>query len=74
MTTLDKVLRGQKVEICKIPDEMVRAQAIRFGVGEGTMVICSEKLPAGPIVISKGQQELAIGRGLAQKIAVRIAS
>ncbi|MBS4030160.1 MAG: ferrous iron transport protein A [Clostridiales bacterium] len=74
MTTLDQVKRGQKIEICRIPDEIIRAQAIRFGVAEGAIVICSEKLPAGPVVISKGHQELAIGRGLAKKIDVRIAS
>lgn len=72
--TLDKVKRGQKVEICRIPDELVRAQAIRFGVGEGTIVTCMEKLPAGPVIISKGHQELAIGRKLAQKIDVKAAS
>lgn len=74
MTTLDKVKRGQKVEICRIPDEKVRAQAIRFGMCEGTVVTCAEKLPAGPIVISKGYQELAIGRGLAKNITVKEAS
>ncbi|MBS4022014.1 MAG: ferrous iron transport protein A [Dethiobacter sp.] len=71
---LDQVKRGQKVEICRIPDELVRAQAIRFGVGEGTVVTCAGKLPAGPVIISKGNQELAIGRGLARKIAVKEAS
>lgn len=74
MTTLDKVKRGQKVEICLIPDEKIRAQAIRFGMCEGTVVMCAEKLPAGPIVISKGYQELAIGRGLAKHITVKEAS
>lgn len=74
MTTLDQVKRGQKIEICRIPDEIIRAQAIRFGVAEGAIVTCSEKLPAGPVVISKGHQELAIGRGLAKKITVKIAS
>jgi len=37
MTTLDKVKRGQKVEICRIADERVRAQAIRFGLCEGSV-------------------------------------
>ncbi len=74
MTTLDQVKRGQKVEICRIPDELVRAQAIRFGVCEGTVVTCSEKLPAGPVIICRGHQELAIGRGLARQIAVKEAS
>jgi Fe2+ transport system protein FeoA len=70
MTTLDKVKRGQKVMICRIPDERVRAQAIRFGVCEGTTVTCAEKLPKGPVVICKGCQELAIGRGIAEKITI----
>lgn len=74
MITLDQVKRGQKVEICHIPDDIIRAQAIRFGVAEGSIVTCSEKLPAGPIVISRGHQELAIGHGLAKKIAVKVAS
>lgn len=74
MNTLAQVKQGQIVEICKIPDEQIRAQAIRFGVCEGTVVRCAEKLPAGPIVICKGCQELAIGRGLAEKITVKEAS
>lgn len=74
MTTLDKVKRGQKVEICSIADATVRAQAIRFGVFEGAVVICAEKLPAGPVVINKGHQELAIGYGLAKKILIKEAS
>jgi ferrous iron transport protein A len=74
LKTLDQVKKGQKVEICRIADEMVRAQAIRLGVCEGAVVICAEKLPAGPVVIRKGHQEVAIGRGLAKKIAVREAS
>ncbi|HHX74049.1 MAG TPA: ferrous iron transport protein A [Firmicutes bacterium] len=69
--TLAEVKQGQRVEICRIPDEIIRAQAIRFGVCEGTVVRCAEKLPAGPVVISKGLQELAIGRKLAEKITVR---
>lgn len=74
MKSLAQVKRGQKVEICRIPDEQVRAQAIRFGICEGTVVRCEEKLPAGPIILCKGCQELAVGRGLAEKITVREAS
>lgn len=74
MTTLDKVKRGQKVEICKIGDERVRVQAIRFGLCEGSVVTCGEKLPAGPVVIYAGWQELAIGCGIARNITVKEAS
>lgn len=71
--TLDQAKRGEKLHILHIPDEAVRAQAIRFGIGEGSQVECAEKLPAGPIVIAKGKQEIAIGRKLAEHIRIKLA-
>ena len=70
--TLDKVRKGQQVIIISIPQPQVRAQAIRFGVAEGEMVSCAEVLPAGPVVIQKNRQEIAIGRRLAARIEVRL--
>lgn len=69
--TLDKVRKGQQVIITSIPQAHVRAQAIRFGVAEGEVVSCAEVLPAGPVVIQKNRQEIAIGRRLAARIEVR---
>ncbi|MBP8629062.1 MAG: ferrous iron transport protein A [Negativicutes bacterium] len=69
---LAEVERGQKVRILKIEDETIRAQAIRFGISSGSEVKCSEKIVAGPIIISKGKQEIAIGRKLAERITVVI--
>ncbi|WP_094547603.1 FeoA family protein [Petroclostridium xylanilyticum] len=68
--TLDRVNRGEKVEIVSIPDPNVRAQAIRLGIFEGSQLICAEKLPAGPIILQNRMQEVAVGRRLAQKISV----
>ncbi len=68
--TLDMVRRGDSVRILTIPDPHVRVQAIRFGIGEGTDVLCSENLPAGPIVLRRGRQEIALGRGIARSISV----
>ncbi len=68
--TLDQAKRGQRVIIGSIPSPEVRAQAIRFGIAEGAEVECAEKLPAGPVVICKGKQEIAIGRRLAENIQV----
>ena len=68
--TLDMVRRGERVRILKIDDPQVRFQAIRFGIGEGADVHCAEKLPAGPIVLSRGRQEIAVGRGIARSIRV----
>ncbi|EAX46475.1 FeoA family protein [Thermosinus carboxydivorans Nor1] len=69
--TLAQVTRGQRVSIVSIPNETVRAQAIRFGISVGAEVECAEKIPAGPIIICKGKQEIAIGRKLAEKIEVK---
>ncbi|MFZ5652139.1 MAG: FeoA family protein [Bacillota bacterium] len=71
--TLDRVKRGQSFKIVSIPDNTVRAQAIRFGITEGEVVSCEEVVPAGPIVIRKNKQLLALGRKLAMKIGVSLA-
>lgn len=68
--TLDKVRRGDKIEITRINDSAVRTQAIRLGITEGSRMLCSEKLPAGPVILQNRMQEVAIGRKLAQKISV----
>lgn len=68
--TLDRVKRGQSVTILAIPNDQMRAQAIRFGIAVGEVVSCEEVVPAGPIVISKNKQQLALGQGLARQISV----
>lgn len=69
--TLDKCKRGQKLKIMNIPDDVVRAQAIRFGIAEGTIVTCEEVVPAGPVVLGMFKQQIAIGRELAKSISVQ---
>ncbi|MBP2634626.1 MAG: FeoA domain protein [Firmicutes bacterium] len=71
--TLSQAKRGQRLLIAAIPNPTIRAQAIRFGIAEGSEVECFEKLPAGPVVIGKGKQEIAIGRRLAENIEVQLA-
>ena len=68
--TLAEVKKGQTVKILNIPDEQIRSQAIRLGIGQGSLVTCQEIIPAGPIIIKKNRQEIAVGRGLAQAITV----
>ncbi len=43
-----------------------------MGIDEGTILTCSEVVPAGPVVVSKNRQELAIGRSLARQINVEV--
>ena len=70
--TLDSVKRGQYFKINSIPNETVRAQAIRFGISEGEWLSCEEVVPAGPIVIRKNRQQLALGRQLAKEISISL--
>lgn len=71
--TLDQAEKGQKIEIITIPDEKIRVQAIRLGIFEGSTLICSEKLPGGPVILQNRMQEIAIGRNLAKQIEIKIA-
>jgi len=71
--TLDRIKRGQYFTITRIPNEKIRAQAIRFGIAEGEWLSCEEVVPAGPIVIRKNRQLIALGRQLAKEIDIRLA-
>jgi ferrous iron transport protein A len=62
---------GENALITRISDEDVTMQAIRMGVFEGETVKCLVKVPSGPIVLSHGGMELALGRALAEKIEVQ---
>lgn len=68
--TLDKAKKGQVIRITSIENQNIKAQAIRLGISEGEVVTCGEVIPAGPVVICKCKQEVAIGRQLARKIGV----
>ncbi|NLL18440.1 MAG: ferrous iron transport protein A [Clostridia bacterium] len=68
--TLDQVKRGQTCRIINICDERIRAQAIRFGICEGEKVVCEEVIKAGPIILRKNNQQIALGRRVAGSIVV----
>ncbi|MDY0088036.1 MAG: FeoA family protein [Coriobacteriia bacterium] len=69
--TLDRIGRGESCEILGIDDEMARITALRFGMSEGACISCVTRIPAGPVVVRSGRQEIAVGRSLAKRIAVR---
>jgi Fe2+ transport system protein FeoA len=69
--TLDRIRKGEKIEIISVDDTNARVQALRFGMAEGACVECVTRIPAGPLVIKSGRQEIAVGRSLAKRISVR---
>jgi len=68
---LADVKRGQTVAIVKINDERILTQFIRFGLGEGSIVRCLEKIPFGPFMLKHNRQEISIGREAAKQILVQ---
>ncbi len=70
--TLDRIKRGQSFKISHILNDTVRSQAIRFGIAEGEWLTCEEVVPAGPIVIRKNRQQIALGRQLAKEINISL--
>jgi Fe2+ transport system protein FeoA len=68
--SLSDVKRGNFIKILYLPDGLVRTQMIRFGIIEGEIVKCLERLPGGTILIQKNRQEIAIGLQLAKNIIV----
>ncbi|TLM77926.1 MAG: ferrous iron transport protein A [Actinobacteria bacterium] len=63
--------KGDHLEIVSVDDGHARIQALRFGMAEGACVECITRIPAGPIVLMSGRQEIAVGRSLADRIQVR---
>lgn len=68
---LSAARRGESFQIVSVDDEHARIQALRFGMSEGACVECITRIPAGPIVLRSGRQEIAVGRHLAERIQVR---
>jgi Fe2+ transport system protein FeoA len=71
LCSLDCVVKGERMEIVSVDDTHARVQALRFGMAEGAHVECVTKIPAGPLVLKSGRQEIAVGRALAKRISVR---
>lgn len=69
--SLECVRKGDRIEIVSVDDEHARVQALRFGMAEGACVECVTRIPAGPLVLKSGRQEIAVGRSLAKRIQVR---
>lgn len=61
---------GDCAVIESIADDHARAVALRFGMGAGACVRCVSATRGGPVVLSCGRQEIAVGHALARRIAV----
>jgi Fe2+ transport system protein FeoA len=71
--TLADARVGEHLVVTHVDDEQARVTALRFGMAEGACISCVTRIPAGPIVLRAGRQEIAVGRDLARRIGVRTA-
>jgi ferrous iron transport protein A len=60
------------VRVLQIPEGLLGAQLMRLGISEGSELTCALKIPTGPIVVRRGDVEIALGRKIASKIQVEI--
>lgn len=72
--TLADARAGERFVVTSVDDDHARVTAQRFGMAEGACVACITRIPAGPIVLRAGRQEIAVGRDLAKRIGVRAAT
>ena len=60
------------VRVLQIPEGLLGAQLMRLGISEESELTCALKIPTGPIVVRRGDVEIALGRKIASKIQVEI--
>ena len=69
--TLDECRPGEQLLIRAVQGLQLRAMAIRLGVAAGAEVHCQARLHRGPVILRCGDQEIAVGYGIARHILVR---
>jgi len=69
--TLADAQAGDRLIVTRVDNDHARVTALRFGMAEGACIRCVTRIPAGPIVLRAGRQEIAVGRNLAKQIGVR---
>jgi Fe2+ transport system protein FeoA len=72
--SLNKIPKGSRVWIVKVPEGKAKSQLIRLGILKGEFIRCLERLPGGTVVIEKNRREIAIGMSLAKSIFVAYAN
>lgn len=72
ITLLSEALEGQRLTVTNITNEDVSLQALRFGLEEGCQIRIEKNIAGGPVIISKNQLEIAIGRTIAESIEARL--
>jgi Fe2+ transport system protein FeoA len=68
---LTQCVVGEHVTIAAIPNPEIAMMAVRLGISAGETVKLLAKIPGGPLVVQRGESEIALGRELCQGIEVQ---
>ena len=70
---MDKIKPGQTCQIAELPKgRAISLRLAEMGLREGMMITIKNTMPMrGPILVSAGQTQIAIGHGTARKIIVK---
>jgi len=68
--TLSDGKEGQWLVVTMTQGDDITVQALRFGIAEGSQIQVQKNIAGGPVIVSKNQLEIAIGRQLANCIHV----
>lgn len=69
---LSEAKEGQSLTVTNITNEEITWQALRFGLEEGSQIRIEKNIRGGPVIVSKNQLEIAIGRKIAEAIEARL--
>ncbi len=72
--TLADATEGNTFRIKATDGDDVTVQAQRFGIAAGAVVNIEKNIPGGPVIVSRNQMELAVGRQLALKIEIELSA
>lgn len=67
---LSEAKDGQLLEVVAVDGDVASVHALRFGIDAGSKIVVQKNISGGPVIISKNQLEIAIGREIAVAITV----
>jgi Fe2+ transport system protein FeoA len=72
--TLVEAKEGKNLIIKSTGNDELTNMALRFGIGVGSNITIVRKIPNGPVIVSRNELEIALGRQLALAIEVEDAN
>jgi len=68
--SLGDTKKGDLIRIDEIKDFNAKNHLIRFGIEEGSIIQCFQKIYKGPVIIKFNRQQIALGYDIAKNIFV----